>query len=462
MKFKNVLLIQPMHEKIDKKERTSFNFPWGIAYIAAYLKIAGHNVQFLDGQVLQLPKEELAPNINSHEFDVIGISAFSTQYNAVRHLSNYIKTKTDVPIIVGGPLGIYQPEIVLKTTKADVCVTGEGEITAVELLKNYDHLENIKGIAYKKNGNVFVNDPQDNLIDLDKLLVPDFSIFDMNKYLKQSNAFARKEKVNGNSIMFISSRGCPYNCYFCSKSSRFYRSMSSKKVYEMLLALKNNYAVENVSFGDELFLASKKKFQELAPLLKQLNLKWGSQARINLMDDEFLNMVKLAGCIGIGYGIESGSQKILNNMNKKITVQQIESVMKSTIKLKIPIKVQLIFGYPGENETTVQETIDLFKRVDHPGRRFNVITPLPGSKLYYDCLTQGLIKNEPEYLCAIEKSFGIGKVHVNFTDWPDDEIYPRKRAAEKAMYRNYMNNSRPRKLKYFVIKLKKKLFNEHS
>ena len=126
-------------------------------------------------------------------------------------------------------------------------------------------------------------------------------------------------------------------------------------------------------------------------------------------------------------------------------------------KLKIPIKVQLIFGYPGEDEDTVQETIDLFKRVDHPGRRFNVITPIPGSKLYDDCMIKGLIKDEPGYLAAIEKGFGIGKVHVNLTDWPDDEIYPRKKAAEKAISNNYYNKSLSRKTRYFLGKLRKKL-----
>jgi radical SAM superfamily enzyme YgiQ (UPF0313 family) len=131
--------------------------------------------------------------------------------------------------------------------------------------------------------------------------------------------------------------------------------------------------------------------------------------------------------------------------------------MQYTQKLKIPIKVQLIFGYPGEDEETIQETIDLFKRVDHPGRRFNVITPIPGSKLYDDCLTQGLIKDEPDFLAAIEKGFGIGKVHVNFTHWPDDEIYPRKEAAEKMILNNYYNKNLSRKTKYFLGKLRKKL-----
>ena len=233
--------------------------------------------------------------------------------------------------------------------------------------------------------------------------------------------------------------------------------MSPQKIYEMIAGLKREFKLEEIYFGDELFLSSKSKFRELAPKLKSLNIPWAGQARVNLVDKEFLDMIKDTNCVGIGYGVESGSQKILDNMNKKITVKQIEFAMRYTQKLDIPIKVQLIFGYPGENEETVQETIDLFKRVDHPGRRFNVITPIPGSKLYDDCLTQGLITDEPGYLAAIEKGFGIGTVHVNFTHWPDDEIYPRKAAAEKKIRNNYYNKHLSRKTKYHLGKLLKKL-----
>jgi radical SAM superfamily enzyme YgiQ (UPF0313 family) len=121
-------------------------------------------------------------------------------------------------------------------------------------------------------------------------------------------------------------------------------------------------------------------------------------------------------------------------------------------KLGIPIKAQLISGYPGEDETTVQETIDLFRRAEHPGRRFNLIMPLSGSKIYNDTIRMGLIKDEPAYLAALEKSFGVGRVHVNFTKWPDREIYLRKNEAEQIMIENYYNRNLMRKTGRFVKK----------
>ena len=455
--FKKILLVQPMHEKIKKAERTSFNFPWGLAILSKYYQSSGYDVEILDGQALQLPKEDLSKTLNEYEFDVLGISAFSTQYPAVKLIAENVNEDRDVPIIVGGPLATYQYGMVLKTTKVDVCVIGEGEISGVEILNNFDELEKVNGIAFKRNGNIVFTRQQDSFPDLDELPLPDFQLFDMETYIKQDNAYSRSQNIGQRTMMFITSRGCPYNCFFCSKSSQQFRTMSPKKVYEMLSVFKKEFHIEEVVFGDELFLSSKSRFREMNSLLKSLNLPWGGQARVNLMDKEFLNMIKASGCIGMGYGIESGSPKILRNMNKKITVDQIEFAMKYTQKLKIPIKVQLIFGFPGEDETTVQETIDMFKRIDHPGRRFNVFTPIPGSKIYDDCVNQGFIKNEPDYLAGIEKGFGIGKVHVNFTDWPDEEIYPRKKAAEEAMVKNYYANNLFRRAKYFIHLSKRKL-----
>lgn len=459
MKFKKILLIQPMHEKQKrrKKVRTSISFPWGLATLAGAYRQAGYDVEILDGQALQFSKEKLLPEINKFNFDIVGITAFSTQYPTVKLFAEQIKETFRVPVIVGGPLASYQAEMVLATTDVDACVIGEGEIAGVEILKWWGDLKNVKGIAFKNNGKIVTTAPQDRFVDLDELALPDFSLFDMERYVWHNNKFAGTTNTGIRAMTFITSRGCPYRCHFCSKSCLSFRSMSPQKTYEMIAGLKREFKLEEIYFGDELFLSSKSKFKELAPKLKSLNIPWAGQARVNLVDKEFLDMIKDTNCVGIGYGIESGSQKILNNMNKKITVKQIESAMRYTQELDLPIKVQLIFGYPGEDEDTVQETIDLFNRVDHPGRRFNVITPIPGSKLYDDCIAQGLITDEPGYLAAIEKGFGIGTVHVNFTDWPDNEIYPRKAAAEKTIRNNYYNKNLSRKTKYYVGKLKKKL-----
>lgn len=461
--MKKILLVQPLHEKQKKTQRSSFNFPWGIAYIARYLLNDGYQVEVIDGHAMQLEKEEIVQQILDTKCDILGISAFSTQYNAVRVISKAVKESLGIKVIVGGPLSHYSYKLTLDTTDVDFCVIGEGEMTVVDLLRNINSPEKVKGIAYRNNGQVIVTQPRSPINNLDDLPKPAYELFQMERYVNIEMSMAHMKYRKGLRIMtFVSQRGCPFRCNFCSKSTGGFRLMSVDKLIETLRYLKEQYKLDGIHFNDELFVSNKKRMLDFAPRIKELQLIWDGQARVNFVDYELLSILKDAGCVGIGLGIESGSQKILDNMKKGITVKQIESAMLTARKLGMYVKVQLIFGYPGEDEKTIQETIDLFKKVNHPGRRFNVIVPLPGSPLYDEAIQKGLIKDEVEYLIGLEKSFGVGKVHINFTNFPDDKIYQLKLAAERKIKRNYLIRNPHvaiKKLKKrFMYKLKKVTF----
>jgi anaerobic magnesium-protoporphyrin IX monomethyl ester cyclase len=460
MKSHSFLFVQPMHEKKIRTKRTSIDFPWGLGFMAGLMAREGHDVKILDGQALQLEKQELAPLLDDYDVDIVGISAFSTQFPAVRYLAEHVKrTRPGTAVIVGGPMASYHGEFTLRETAADVVVIGEGELTILDLLRNWDNKETVEGIGFKKDGKIHFTPKREALISLDDLPMPNFDLFEMWRYTRANNSFARKDN-DGNKVMGIfAARGCPYSCHFCSLSSLNYRTMSPQKVYESVRELRDTFGLQEIFFEDELFLASKKKFADLAPKLKSLDLPWAGQGRINVMDDEFLAMAKDANCIGVGYGVESGSQKILDNMNKHTKVEKIEQVLKATPRAGINMKVQLMFGYPGETEETVQQTIDLMRRVDHPGRRMTLTTPIPGSELYDTCVADGRISDEVTYLSRLEKSFGHGEVHVNFTPWPDDEVYPRKTEAEEAMMRNYISNRPARRVRHFIGGIKRKLIS---
>jgi radical SAM superfamily enzyme YgiQ (UPF0313 family) len=440
VKIKKILLIHPMHEKKEKTERESFNFPFGIAYIARVVMDAGYDVEVLDAHALQWEKEQVIGYLRGKTWDAVGISAFSTQYNAVRFFSDFIKNEKNIPIIVGGPCATFSWELTLSSTKADFCVIAEGDLTILDLLNNLHSPEKVAGIAFRnERGQVFVTSPRPHIKYLDTLPRPAYELFDMEKYVKHKMSIGRKKQPMDTRVMtFITNRGCPFRCRFCSRTFSGFRSLSAQKIIEEIEYLAKKYSLNGIAFNDELFVCDKKKISVVAPYLKKRGLFWSGQARVNLVDYPLLKMMKDNRCIGVGYGIESGSQKILDNMDKGITVLQIERAMRETMRLGLDIKVQLIFGYPGEDEQTVSETIDLFRRIGHPGRRFNVITPLPGSPLYDETIKNGMIKDEAAFLAGIEKSFGWGKVYVNYTAWPDEEIYPRKYAAEEKMRRNYL------------------------
>lgn len=277
MKFGKILLVQPMHEKIKKVERKSISFPWGLAFLATYYQKAGYGVEILDGQALQLSKEELVPKISEYDFDIIGISAFSTQYPAVRLIAAHVKKERKVPVVVGGPLPTYQASMTLSSTDVDVCVIGDGELSGVAVLDHFDDLEEVPGIAFKKNGKVIITPNTGPQVDLDDLPMPDFSLFAMDSYLRQRVAYSLNDDSGKKTLIIPTSRGCPYSCHFCSKSSRNYRRMSPKKVCQMIETVRSDFNLEDISFADELFLSSKSWFSEVAPFLKSTGLFWGGR-----------------------------------------------------------------------------------------------------------------------------------------------------------------------------------------
>jgi len=420
-------------------------FPYGLAHVATSLLGHGHLVEVLDIYANQWNRREVLGKLNNLNFDVIGITAMSTQYDYVKWLAAEIRKRTNVPIILGGLLATYSPHVALNHSAVDICVLGEGERTAVELIDCINSLHTVKGIAFKENGEIVTTAPRDYIEDLDSLPLPAYDLFPMDVYTKtrfyihDPSTKIFKKRFSFATMGVLTGRGCPYDCNFCSKSFRGLRLKSVDRIIEEIEFLQDRFGVEGVHFIDELLIVNKKRGCELADKIAPLKVTWDAQGRVNTVDRDLLVKLKQAGCVAIGFGIESGSDEILRNMNKRITAEQSFKVVKATQEVGLHVKVQLIMGYPGETRETVQDTVDLFARLNHPGRRFSLILPLPGSALYDKALADGLIENEEEYMRQISGGYGGSRypVFINFTDMTTQQIYKLKARAEKQMVRNY-------------------------
>lgn len=421
-------------------------FPFGIAYIASYLLIYGHGyeVEILDIYARQLTKEEVITELKKTEYDFTGISALVSQYEYVKWLSEAIKSIHNVPVILGNGLGTASHKLVLeKNSSIDVCVRGEGEITFKEVIENIDNLENVLGISYRDdNGKIVITPDRPVQKNIDEFPWPAYELFDMSLYIDtkfyETGIFNVRDKYLGKRILpFITSRGCPYNCNFCGKIIPTVRLRSIRDIVKEIEYLKDNYHIDGIHFIDELVVINKKRAIALSEALKSMNLLWDCQGRVNTVDYETLKIMKESGCVAIGYGVESGSQKILDNMNKRTTVEQVEEAMKAAKKADLDVKVQLIFGYPGENFKSLEETVNIFKKVGHPGRGFSFICPLPGTTLYNYALNTGLIQDEEEFLYKIQESFDHNIPVINFTDFDFDDLVPLMKKCELKMLMIY-------------------------
>lgn len=439
-----ILLIHPFYNYCDdnKNDRP---FPFGIAYIASYLIKRGHEVRILDLNARYLKKEEVVEELKKFNYDVVGISALSIVFTYVKNLIALIKNNINTPVIVGGPLATHNPELLLRNTAADICVVGQGEQVVYDLLENLQNLSQVKGIVYRNQKGEIIKNPEALFIPADSIPLPAYQIMEMEKYIwdgASPDMDSKRRYKKGIRIMqVITGRGCPMGCNFCSKvMGRNVLLRSVDSIIEEIKFLIKEYKINGVCFRDELYLMNKQRAYELASKLKPLNLIWMGQARVDRVDYDLIKYLKKCGCISLGFGIESGSPKMLKLMNKGQTVSQIEQAVKGCQRLDMDMKVQLVMGYPGEDKSTVEETIGLFKRLGHPGRRFHLITPLPGSRLYEHLLEKKVIADELRYLIALSRrdsGFSKGKPLINLTKFSDEELCRIRQDTEKIMAGNY-------------------------
>lgn len=431
-----VLLVQPPHY-YGANSRPPSSFPLGVAYIAATLKKSGHEIEIFDIYAHQLNDDEVCRRIQCLplDIDVVCVSALSTQYRYVKWLTKELKTKFNKPLILGNALATFNTEAVFANTKVDICVISEGERTIVDLLDNLNNLASVKGIAYRQEDRIYTSPKREYIEQLDTIDFPARDMFAMDVYLEHTGLWSNPEI---RTMDIITARGCPYDCNFCSKTFRGIRLRSVPNIIQEIEELRGKYNFSGIKFNDELTLVNKKRVYELCAYLKKAKLSWVCQGRVNLVDKDLLKTMKDSGCKALGFGVESGSNRILANMNKGITVEQAVESINATKKCGIEPIIQMVFGYPGENDKSLEETVDFFKRVRSPTMQFSMTTALPGTRLYEDARKDGLISNEDEYLDKLDWGYYADReILINFTGFPDSKLNSKRKETEEAINKNY-------------------------
>lgn len=382
-----VLLIFPPADHI--KEFMSERPPLGLAYIASYLEKEGHEVVILDLNVEDNPRERLYEEID--KCDLIGISVLSVFYINTKELISAIRRRNKkVPIAVGGAHVTALVKETLEENEVDFAVFNEGELTFAELVKELGkkkrNFSKINGMAFKKNGKVVVNPPRGPIMDLDKMPFPARHLLRMDRYV---NIFE-----NQRSTVIMTSRGCPYNCFYCSKHNiRSWRPRSPNNVVDEIEDIYKTYGINVILFHDDLFTMDKKRTIAICKeiLNRGLKIKWICESRVNTVDEESLRWMKKSGCISIHYGIESGDQGILDKIGKGITLEQVRKAMKLTRKVGIYTKAYMIIGFPWDTEKTINKTIDFAVELKPDEFQFTMLMPYPGTQCWEEAIKEGTI-----------------------------------------------------------------------
>jgi len=358
--------------------------PMGLAMMGAVLEREGYQVAILDANALGLQPEDVASRVA--DADVVGLTAITPTINTAIGIAHHLKqANPHLTVILGGPHATLLPEETLATAPdIDIIVRGEGEGTFIKLLRDWKQeqpLANTPAISYRQNGKVTSTPAGTTIVDLDSLPFFAYHLLPRQKY--------KPHPPYGRALPFaaiITSRGCPYNCSYCSKpvfGNRF-RGQSPERVVEEIAYYKDRFGIKELAFYDDVFTLNKERAYAIADgiMKRGLKLLWTCETRVNLVDKELLRHIKQAGCYSIAYGIESGSQEILNTLDKDISLEQVEEAVHLSQEVNLQTIGYFMIGSPGESPETVSQTIQFAKKLKLDFAQFAVTMPFPGTRLY--------------------------------------------------------------------------------
>lgn len=405
----NAALIYPSFGELYGRMKALYypTIPLNTLILANVIRKNNGNAAVFDFQFEKQTKEFFR-RIN--EFDIIGVYCTTPNYKQIFDLLGKIKAiNYKIITIVGGPHPTTLPEDCLKHDFIDFIIHGEGEITFLELVKSIAEKKpysKIKGIGFKNNGKIIINPKRDLIENLDLIPFPAWDLINLKEY---SSPIQRYEPVAD----IITSRGCPYQCVFCYKDifgSRF-RTRSAKNVLDEIELLNKKYGAREIHIVDDSFNINKKRVMDICRGIKERNLKfaWASTAgiRVDTIDEEMLTAMKKAGCYYYALGIESADPNILKLMSKGITIEMQKKAIALSNKLGFETCLWFIIGFPYDTKESIEKTINFAKRAKGTIKKFSVMTPWPGTKIYDELKRDGRIIHEDwsKYLAQNELVF---------------------------------------------------------
>ncbi len=370
-----VVLINPK-PKIWIKSAT---IPLGIAYIASFIRKKGYEVNVVDLNID--PKQDIP------YADVYGLTATTPLIYSAFNLAKYLKQRGSY-IVLGGPHPTCLPDESLEQNDVDYVIRGEGEHTfykLLEALKNNKKVNDIKGLSYKENGKIKHNPGSEFISNLDELPFPAFDLFgDLKKYSHPQPLIGWRKPV----VNIITSRGCPFNCHFCYKGTfgTRWRARSPENVVAEWEMLVKKFKVKELSIQDDCFNISIDRAKKIAELIikKDLIIPWTfpNGIRADLITEELIDVMKRAGMYRTAVGVETGNQLVMDDIGKRLKLEDVEIAFKILKKYKIQTIAFFVMGNPKDTEETLMETINFAKKLRPTFAQFSMATPFPGSRLY--------------------------------------------------------------------------------
>ncbi len=428
-------------------------FGQGFPYIAGALKKAGHEVfginlnhQWCNDSAADKLAASIHNAIREYKPHFIGVGGLSGDYSFIRDEIRFIRhSAPDIHIVCGGGIVTYDREYIFTNLRPDFAVSGEAEENIAALadcIGGGGNISNIPNIAYWKGEKAAYTRIEHPNTKLEEFPLPDYAPFDYERFMRsfnQTDAFYSHTRLHPRIMPISLGRSCPFQCTFCCHTEGpKYRERSIDNAIEEIVHFYDRYHFNILFIYDELFSIKKNRVSELCAKIKKLrensgmDFDWTCDLRVADVDEDLLKEMKDAGCIFIGYGLESASPKILESMKKKTTVVQIERAIRLTNEAGIGVQGNFIFGDIAEMPQTAEETIDFFNKYCRDLMVFlSHIMPYPGSEIFQYCIDNGIIKDKQSYYNKVSP---FGLIKINMTKMPDDVFFNIINSIEKTMH----------------------------
>lgn len=383
-----VLLVRPLSNK-KAMHTLGLDIPLGILSLAGYLEAQKIDTRILDLQIYRRPYQRLRDTLKAFQPAIAGFTAFSANIGLADEAAALVKQfDNGIATVIGGVGASALPLPVMENFSSfDYLIYGEGEKTFGELVNTLAggrQSLDVPGVLWRQKDRIIVNRERERVSDLDSLPFLSFHKLDLRKYSPNYSNYLHK-----NFAALVTQRGCPYNCSFCAAktvwgSPVYYQS--ARRIVEEIEHIVRKLRVRDIHFYDDMFTSGRERLVEFCHLLLQKNIKicWNCFSRVDTVDWPLLRLMKKAGCYQIKYGIESGSQKKLDSVNKGFRLEQAQKAIDLTKKAGIEALTTFILGLLGETVEECKETIRFAKRLNADMAVFNIFEAIPGSRIFQE------------------------------------------------------------------------------
>lgn len=401
-----ILFVNPPYANFEGiKESGGHMMPLNLAYLASYLRSKMEcEIKILDAEVLGLSYDQIKAAIIKEKPGIIAFTCPTPCMNHVFKIAEMVKQEINQKclVVVGGIHPTALPQETMQDENIDFAVLGEGEITFYELVKALSSGEtdfsNINGLAYKKDGQIIFNPRRILIENLDDIPFPARDLFDLSIYYQAPT----KQVSNDPAGPILTTRGCAFNCTHCISQKVWGRSPRFRSTANVIAEIEeciNKYGIKQFNIFDDTFTLIEKRAIEICDEIinRNLGISWVALSRVNTLSEPLVKKMKAAGCKKISFGLESGSQKILDLMKKQATTGLARQTVEMVNKNGLLVHASFMIGNVGETEETIKETIAFAKSLPLDNVTFFITSPFPGTEIYEVAKAEGFITKDTKW-----------------------------------------------------------------